>query len=115
MQSVEGFIYYNARRYDQAIATCRAVLARDPHFLPALHFLLLASERRGGKESEEIAALRRVYADAGRHGERSVSFKRLLDREPLEDPAPYSVAAGLASQGHKEQALAWLEDRKSVV
>ncbi len=108
IQSVEGFIFYNARRYDQAIAVCRATLARHPRFLPALHFLLLASERKGGAESREIAALRRTYHDAQQNGPRTVSFKRLLDH-PQFDPAPYSVAAGYASQGRTEQAFAWLD------
>src|SRR5258708_4737849 len=35
IQSVEGYIHYNARRYDEAIERCRAVLNRDPRYLPA--------------------------------------------------------------------------------
>jgi tetratricopeptide (TPR) repeat protein len=109
IQSVEGFIFYNARRYDQAITVCRATLARNPHFLPALHFLLLASERKGGQESRDIAALRRTYNEALHNGPRSVSFKSLLEVRPQFEPAPYSVAAGYASLGRKEQAFAWLD------
>jgi tetratricopeptide (TPR) repeat protein len=108
IQSVEGFIFYNARRYDQAITVCRATLARNPHFLPAMHFLLLASERKGGQEGRDIAALRRTYNEALHNGPRSVSFKSLLEVRPQFEPAPYSVAAGYASLGHKEQAFAWL-------
>jgi len=106
IQAVEGFIFYNARRYDQAITVCRAALARNPHFLPALHFLLLASERKG---VGDIAAIRRAYAEAERSSPRSVSFKSLLESGPPFDPAPYSVAAGYASLGRKEQAFAWLD------
>ena len=98
INSVEGYILYNARRYDQAIAQCRKVLDRDPRFLPAVEFLRLAYEQKG------IAPAR---AETVFH--RSVRFKKPKEEKISEDSPPYSVAASFAASGRKEQALEWLD------
>jgi TolB-like protein/DNA-binding winged helix-turn-helix (wHTH) protein/Tfp pilus assembly protein PilF len=107
IQSVTGYLHYNARRYDEAIEQCRQVLARDPHFLPALQFLMLAYERKG-LEAESLA-LERVYVEQALRGMRSVSFRKPRGAEIRQDTPPYSVAASYAALGQKEQALRWLD------
>ncbi len=107
IQSVDGYIYYNARRYDEAIARCRAVLSRDPHFLPALEFLMLAYERKG-MEAETLA-LERVAAEEAIQGVRSVRFLAESVSEPHLDSSPYSVAARYAVLGRRDLAFRWLD------
>jgi TolB-like protein/DNA-binding winged helix-turn-helix (wHTH) protein len=107
IQSVDGYIYYNARRYDEAIARCRAVLNRDPRFLPALEFLMLAYERKG-MEAETLA-LERVAAEEAIQGVRSVRFIAENATQPHLDSSPYSVAARYAVLGRRDLAFRWLD------
>jgi TolB-like protein/DNA-binding winged helix-turn-helix (wHTH) protein/tetratricopeptide (TPR) repeat protein len=107
IQSVDGYIYYNARRYDEAIAQCRAVLKRDPRFLPALEFLMLAYERKG--MDAETLALERVAAEEAIQGVRSVRFLAESVSEPHLDSSPYSVAARYAVLGRRDLAFRWLD------
>ncbi len=112
IQSVDGYIYYNARRYDEAIERCRAVLDRDPRFLPALEFLALAYEHKG--MTEETAALERVAAAQATVGVRSVRFiadnaSRPTDMSDKSDASPYSVAARYAVLGRRDLAFRWLD------
>jgi tetratricopeptide (TPR) repeat protein len=107
IQSVDGYIYYNARRYDEAITRCRAVLKRDPRFLPALEFLMLAYEQKG-MEAETLA-LERVAAEEAIQGIRSVHFLADHAVQSRLDSSPYSVAARYAVLGRRELAFRWLD------
>ena len=100
IQSVDGYIHYNARRYDEAIALCRGVLVRDPHYAPALEFLMLAYARKG------MPAETRMTEHA-LDGLRSVRF--LAEGTPPDaDTSPYSVAARYAVLGRRDLAFRWL-------
>jgi TolB-like protein/DNA-binding SARP family transcriptional activator len=106
IQSVDGYIYYNARRYDEAIARCRAVLDKNPRYAPALEFLMLAYERKG-MEAETLA-LERAAVEQAIAGVRSVHFLAARDAS-RSDSSPYSVAARYAVLGQRDQAFRWLD------
>jgi TolB-like protein/tetratricopeptide (TPR) repeat protein len=107
IESVDGYIYYNARRYDETIARCQAVLKRDPRFLPALEFLMLAYEQKG--MDAEALPLERLTGEAETQGVHSVRFLADDAIRPHLDSSPYSVAARYSVLGRRDLAFRWLD------
>lgn len=117
-----GYVYYIARRYDEAIASYRSALTRDAKFSLA-HLLLglaltqkeqhaeaiaevqLASERG----SEYLAALGNVYARAGQRAEALATLEKLQQLARHQYVPPYQFAWIYCGLGDRDQAVASLQ------
>ena len=121
-----GFLYYRARRYDEAIAVCRKTLELAPNYPNANWFMALALEKQGrtdsGRPSRSLqsavmnsraplfkALLRHAY---GLAGERTKALSileeiKLLSKQQYVSPVDFAVVyTGL---GDQEMAFQWLE------
>ena len=117
-----GFYLYLARRYDEAIAQYRKALELEPKLAWVHPFLLDAYVQKGAfaeAKAEGRAAMQgdASSAAAAREMERltgraAVQFYvgRAIESMRRMTPAPAEfLAARLAQQGRKDEALAWLE------
>jgi tetratricopeptide (TPR) repeat protein len=125
INSVVGWIYYEGRKYDQAIQQCEKTVEMDPNYAPAL--LDLGNiYLRTGDYKKAIAQFERARAVAGDKsivlsylaqvralsGDRAAAQKILYQ---LEKPAPpmfvstWDLALTHLALGDKEKALSFLE------
>ncbi len=121
-----GWVYYLARRNDQALAQWRKALEIEPN-LGAVHtsiWLAYAQQGEGGKALAsaaehagdtsplDLATLAGVYAVSGRRGDAEHVLTRLKQLSATRYVCPYEVATAHAALGQREAALDWL--RKAV-
>jgi DNA-binding winged helix-turn-helix (wHTH) protein/TolB-like protein/Tfp pilus assembly protein PilF len=122
--SIEGFVYYYARRYNQSAAQLQKLLELDADFWPARWFLgwtlsaqghhqqalaeLERTRQLSGNNTGVIAELGRAYAVAGRKEEARRTLQELLARVKTGYITPYSIAAIYVGLGEHDQALTWL-------
>ena len=122
--SIEGFVYYYARRYDQSAAQLQKLLELDADFWPARWFLgwtlsaqgnhqqalaeLERARQLSGNNTGVIAELGRAYAVAGRREEARRTLQELLAQAKTGYVTPYSIAAIYVGLGEHDEALTWL-------
>ena len=123
--SVEGFVNYYARRYDQAVTHLEELLEPDPDFWPARWFLgwtyiaqgnhrqaiaeLERARHLSGNNSGVVAELACAYAAAGRQEDARLVLAELLQQTGTGYVSPYRIAAIYAALKEDEAALAWLQ------
>jgi serine/threonine protein kinase/tetratricopeptide (TPR) repeat protein len=123
INTVEGFIFYLARKYDLAIEKLRKTLEMDPNFARAHLYLGQAyvEKRRyeeaiaefqkaatlSGNSPETLALLGYANAVSGKKSEAQKIVKELSERRYT---SPYWMAVVHTSLNEKDQALARLED-----
>ncbi|MFN7949846.1 MAG: tetratricopeptide repeat protein [Blastocatellia bacterium] len=123
--SVEGFVNYYARRYDQAVTHLEKLLEPDPDFWPARWFLgwtylaqgnhrqaiaeLERARQLSGNNSGVVAELACAYAAAGRKEDARLVLAELLQQTGTGYVSPYRIAAIYAALKEDEAALAWLQ------
>jgi tetratricopeptide (TPR) repeat protein len=119
-----GFLYYRARRYDEAIAVCQKTLELAPNYPNANWFMALALEKEG-RLPEAIASLQSAVMNSraplfkallghayGLAGERAKALGileeiKLLSKQQYVSPMDYAIVyTGL---GEREMAFQWLE------
>ena len=120
-----GWILFNARRYDEAIGELRSVLAVHPDYATAYWFLGYALIANGqsdeaitalnkgvslsGSSPAVIGTLVRAYAQSGRRTE----AHRLVDELKRRQQRNYVPAAAFVDAylglGERDQAFAWLD------
>lgn len=122
--SIEGFVYYYARRYDQSAAQLQKLLELDADFWPARWFLgwtlsaqgnhqqaiaeLERARQLSGNNTGVIAELGRAYAVAGQREDARRTLQGLLAQAKTSYVTPYSIAAIYMGLGEHDEALAWL-------
>jgi DNA-binding winged helix-turn-helix (wHTH) protein/TolB-like protein/Tfp pilus assembly protein PilF len=122
--SIEGFVYYYARRHNQSAAQLQKLLELDADFWPARWFLgwtlsaqghhqqalaeLERTRQLSGNNTGVIAELGRAYAVAGRKEEARRTLQELLARVKTGYVTPYSIAAIYVGLGEHVEALTWL-------
>lgn len=117
-----GWYFYLARRYDEAIVQYRKALDLEPRLAWVHAFLLDAYVQKGAFADARAEGLAALRADA-----RSGAAAREMERREGRDAAQFYVgraiesmrrmtpppaeflAARLAQQGRKDEALTWLE------
>jgi TolB-like protein len=118
----EGFIYYFAHQYEQALAVTRTVRGLNID-LPDWNFLLGAVYAAKNQYPEAIRAflqsgngpyalghLGNAYARAGQTGEARKVVPMLEDDVRRDGVGRYEIALVYAGLGDKDQAFRWLED-----
>ena len=119
-----SWVYYGARRYDQAVEVARQVVEMDPSSPWGHAFLGLALEKSGQTE-EAVAELERAaasdrsttilewlggaYASAGRNGDARRIVQELTTSAGHRYVCPYEVATVYAGLGDKTRAFEWLQ------
>jgi len=116
--AILGWIYYFARRFDEAETKLKATVAMDDSF-PAAHGFLAMLYITRGRFDEAVAegelgkTLPIVLSEigmaqglAGRTAEAHAILDQLKQASP---PSPYSVSSVLLGLGETEQTLDWLE------
>jgi TolB-like protein/DNA-binding winged helix-turn-helix (wHTH) protein/Flp pilus assembly protein TadD len=117
-----GYVYYIARRYDEAIASYRNALTMDAKFSLAHLLLGLALSQKGqhaeaiaevqqasDRGSEYLAALGNVYARAGRREEALATLEQLQQLARRQYVPPYQFAWIYCGLGDHDQAVASLQ------
>ena len=121
-RDVADMLYF-ARRYDEAIAQCRKVLERDPHFeLASFSLYQIYAVRRMAPEMDEaFRALREdlhglplTAAAPGDAmvGRRERARKELAEMQRLQargKNVAHAMAVAYAALGEREQAFHWLD------
>jgi tetratricopeptide (TPR) repeat protein len=118
----EGFIYYFARQYDQALSLIQRVRALDIN-PPDWSFLLGEVYAEKGMYRESIAAflksgdgvdslghLGNAYARAGQVAAARKSIAQLQQRVDKDGVGRYEIALVYAGLGDKQEAFQWLEE-----
>jgi eukaryotic-like serine/threonine-protein kinase len=119
----EGYIYYQMRQYDRAIAVYRKILELRPDRVATQRDLALVLSQQG-KHQEALALVSQfqrpdlphtlsvatacIYARAGRRDEALKLLRELKARAERERVPPYAFARIYTVLGDKEQALACL-------
>ena len=116
--------YYNARRYDEAIAQSNKALEIDPTFGRAHYWLGLSYEQLSRpadaiREFEQLsarapmslhlAALGHAYAVGGQRGKAEKVLKELQARSDTSYVSPFDFATLYAGLGDRPRTLEWLE------
>jgi len=112
---------YFARRFDEALAQCRANLELDPNLPRSLRYigaiyaakgmdseaavLFLQVHEKAGDREDRMAALRKAQESSGLRG---LCKATLLIEGNEEKRDPFGLAAGYTCAGDKDQALIWL-------
>jgi tetratricopeptide (TPR) repeat protein len=117
-----GYVYYIARRYDEAIALYRSALTMDAKFSLAHLLLGLALTQKGqhaeaiaevqlatDRGSEYLAALGNVYARAGRRTEALATLEKLQELARHQYVPPYQFAWIYCGLDDRDQAVASLQ------
>lgn len=124
-----GVVFFCARQFDQAIEQYRRALEMDPNFYHAHRLLRMVYEQKGmleealtehlresalaGKNDretrEEIAALKRAYAESGWKGYWQKRLDELKAQSKKKYVSPYAIAREYALLGDRDQAFTWLE------
>jgi TolB-like protein/DNA-binding winged helix-turn-helix (wHTH) protein/Tfp pilus assembly protein PilF len=121
-----GWVFYLARRNDQALAQWRKALEIEPK-LDVIHTaiwlayaqqgdsgktLASAAERAGDTSPMDLATLAGIYAVSGRRGDAERVLTRLKELASTRYVCPYEMATAHAALGQRDKALDWL--RKAV-
>ena len=116
--------YYNARRYDEAIAQSLKALEIDSTFGRAHYWLGLSYEQLSRpaaaiREFEQLtaraptslylAALGHAYAVSGQRGKAEKVLKELQTRSDTSYVSPFDLATLYAGLGDRPRTLEWLE------
>ena len=116
--------YYNARRYDEAIAQSQKALEIDPNFGRAHYWLGLSYEQLSRpadaiRELEQLSArapmslylasLGHAYAVGGQRGNAERVLRDLQARSDTSYVSPFDFATLYAGLGDRPRALEWLE------
>jgi len=120
-----GWVYYFARRYPEAVAALREVLALHPDLAPAHWFLGMTRVAQGnyvgaiesyssaiertGRISRLLGYLGHAYGRAGHHDEAEALLQELQQRARESYVPPYFQALVLAGLDRRELALSELE------
>jgi adenylate cyclase len=119
-----GWDYFNARRYDEAIAQLRQTLEIDPRFYLARYYLGEALQMKGqltaaiaeyraavelNDDPLPLALLGQAYARAGQRDEARKILVRLTEEAKSRYVSQYSFALVLLGLGDKEGAMDALE------
>jgi TolB-like protein/Tfp pilus assembly protein PilF len=119
-----GWDYFNARRYDEAIAQLRKTLEIDPRFYLARYYLGEALQMKGqltaaiaeyraavelNDDPLPLALLGQAYARAGQRDEARKILVRLTEEAKSRYVSQYSFALVLLGLGDKEGAMDALE------
>ncbi len=120
-----AWVYWLARRYNEAQEQAQKALDLDPQFGPAHFRLQQILEERGmydaaidewSKEAppwqlppEQAAALKRAVAASGGGGYWRTSLRFTFDSKRYRYEAPTFVAGLYAEAGDKDKAIEWLE------
>jgi serine/threonine-protein kinase len=119
-----GWVYYFARRFDEALSTYQAALEFEPNL--DFHFYVGLIYREKGMYERSIAEylkgveknpgsphilghLGNAYARAGRTREARECLRKLKDRSRDSNVGTYEIAFIHAALGEKDQAFEWLE------
>ena len=125
ISSILGYLYYLARRYDEAIDQCRKSLELDPNFAYAHEYLGSAYEQKGmyaeavdeylkaetlsGVPAREVTALREAYRLSGWRGYCRKRLDQLQRQARTDYVKPSEIARFFLRLGEKDQAFEWLE------
>src|SRR5437764_10610024 len=127
VQQTMGWCYYMARRADDSLAAYRKLLAAEPRFAYG-HITYSYALRQAGRQDDAIEAARRgvgygsddsqfflaalgeAYAASGRDEEAKEVLCRLGEMASRRCVSPYHLALIHCHLGHKELALALLND-----
>ena len=119
-----GWDYFNARRYDEAIAQLRKTLEIDPRFYLARYYLGEALQMKGeltaaiaeyraavelNDDPLPLALLGQAYARAGQRDEAQKVLVRLTEEAKSRYVSQYSFVLVLLGLGDKEGAMDALE------
>lgn len=123
--TLAGGIYYEARKYDQAIEQCKKVLEMEPDFIPAHAYLgksyiqksmyedaiseFQKSVMLSSRSPLYIAGLAHAYAVAGKKEEALKIIEELKELSKKKYIPSYSMALIYVGLKEKEQAISWLE------
>jgi TolB-like protein/DNA-binding winged helix-turn-helix (wHTH) protein/Flp pilus assembly protein TadD len=118
-----GYVYYIARRYDEAVAAYRYALTMDPKFSLAHLLLGLALSQQGkhaeaiaevrqaaDRGSEQLAALGNVYARAGQRREALEALAQLQQLARQKYVPPYQFAWVYCGLGDLDRAVESLQE-----
>ena len=126
ISSVIGFVHIAARRYDDAIATCKQVAAENPTFAMAHNCLARAfiAKRmypqgieeakaysqlsRDRYESDFASALEQGFRSAGWKGALTQGIRSRLAQRKSDYFSAFEIAELYASLGAKDMAFRWL-------
>jgi len=120
-----AWVYYYARRFDDAIYHCRQLLEFEPDFSVA-HWNLGQSLREKEMLDEAIAEFERAdelaggndvfratlahaLGRAGRTPEALQILEEFLDRDPLQFVAPHAMVLAYLGVGDSQKAVEWFE------
>jgi tetratricopeptide (TPR) repeat protein len=127
MSNVVGIIYFDTRKYDEAIAVCQKVANEDPTFARAHHRLAQAywGKRTYPQVIEELKTYGQLsgdrndseFASAMEQGFRSGGWKGALAKGVEARQAQrktgyssaYRIAELYAELGYKDQSFRWLD------
>ena len=119
-----GWIYFNARRYDEAEAQARKTLEMDSRFVVAHYYLGEVFQFKGrlndaiaeyqmafdlNNDPFSFAMLGQAYARQGKTDEARKVLARLSEEAKSRYVAPYAFAVVLAALGDKAHAIDELE------
>jgi tetratricopeptide (TPR) repeat protein len=119
-----GNVYFNARRYDDAIAQVRKTIDIDSRFYLAHYYLGQALQLKGqltqaiteykkavelDDDPEALAYLGQAYARAGQQDEAQKILTHLTEEAKSRYVSGYAMALMLIGLGEKEQAIDALE------
>jgi DNA-binding winged helix-turn-helix (wHTH) protein/TolB-like protein/Tfp pilus assembly protein PilF len=120
----EGWIFFCAREYDQAIKQLNAVIQTDPDFPNAHYKLALAYEMKGmykeaveeelkeavllGEDPNKINELKAAYEASGWRGYCQERLDQLEDRAKRDYILPKNFALAQLRLGNTEQVFKWL-------
>ena len=118
-----GYVYYIARRYDEAVAIYRSALAMDAKFSLAHLLLGLALSQQGkhaeaiaeiqqaaDRGSEQLAALGNVYARAGQRREALKALEQLQQLARQKYVPPYQFGWIYCGLGDLDRAVESLQE-----
>lgn len=126
IRRVKGSVLVAARRYDDAVAVCRQILAENPAFNLAHDCLGYAYwgkrmypqvveewkvyfRSTGYRDDTELGdALDRGFRASGWHGALAEAIKVQLNQRQSGYASPYKIARLYADLGDKEKAFEWL-------
>jgi tetratricopeptide (TPR) repeat protein len=130
ISAVQGNVYIDARRFDEAIAVCRKVANKNPTFAGAYYCLAIAYwgkhmypqvleewktyDRLSGDhdDAEITSAMEQGFRSAGWNGALSKSIEALQAQRKAKGSSAYGsayrIAEAYAELGDKDRAFQWL-------
>ena len=126
ISSVTGYLLYDARRYDQAIAALNQTLEMDQNYFAAHLYLVWTYEAQGnfdaamaeqikimrlqGSPQEMVDRVSKIYKAEGYQGMRRTMLESANRNSAAHKyVAPYRFALLYAALGDRDKAMQWLE------